>query len=925
MQVVEATRNDPVQVLPSEWVKFAFDMPQKGRLRPFSFRKREYLIPIYDRPDRHILLMFGRQSEKSTTLGNKLLALMALLPYYKVLYVSPSQTQTRKFSQDRIAQPLVVSPRLRELVGAISPDNIHQKVFVRNQSSIELRYAFLNPDRVRGVPADHLVIDELQDVFIDSVPVLEETLSASDRPTHAGWKTMAGTPKSLDNTMAHYWSLSTQSELVIPCERHGETNRPGTWHWIIAGEANIGKKGMICEKCGNLVNRYHPLRGWVDTVPGAKIRGYRLPQILAPYVKDSQWDEKIIYKYNSYGRAQFLNEVLAIPWEQGVRPITQGEIMSCCDPDWKMTREQMKDALRWYTQREVFAGIDYGCHDDQTRVLTRDGFKFFRDLTMDDYVAQFDEKTREMTFVHPTAITVKEIDSSLYHFVGRGVDMMLTSDHRMLARGAAGGTWGIEPARVTAARRSDVELRGYVTWKGVERSTFTLPGIPSSSGYAGSADLEIPMDAWLEFLGYAISEGGVCTAPRRGKNAVLGRRPVAFRITQRGGPGREWRIEKIRSCLRRTGLRFFEHLGSTPDDYQWDISGKQVWSWISTHVGVTSSSKRIPREFLGLSSRQLRILFDALIFGDGTVNRRPRCSSGSYYSTSRLLCEDVQELAIRLGLRAVVSLHKPELVDEKGYLHKARYRVTWSRGRDHHLNVAALRRIDRVPYKGRVYCCTVPTGLIVTERNGKIAFQGNTGENSWTVVALGAYVQPTVFKIFYLHRFTGRETSIDIQTKLLLELLTRFNVLNSFGDYGIGYQQNDVLTRERGARRHHILQYVASAKRKIYYNPSKGRWIGERDDLMSAVLNAIKARKIQFPSWDVFAPFGQDILNITAEFNEARQRTVFSHHPEKPDDSFHAILYCLMAASLVTPRPDIWMSITRSENPTAWDWEPEQY
>ena len=560
MQVVEATRNDPVQVLPSEWVKFAFDMPRKGKLQSFSFRKREYLIPIYDRPDRHILLMFGRQSEKSTTLGNKLLALMALLPYYKVLYVSPSQTQTRKFSQDRIAQPLIVSPRLRELVGTIAPDNIHQKVFVRNQSSIELRYAFLNPDRVRGVPADHLVVDELQDVFIDSVPVLEETLSASDRPTHAGWKTMAGTPKSLDNTMAHYWSLSTQSELVIPCERHGETNRPGTWHWIVAGEDNIGKKGMICEKCGNLVDRYHPLRGWVDTVSGAKIRGYRLPQILAPYVKDSQWDEKIIYKYNSYGRAQFLNEVLAIPWEQGVRPITQGEVMSCCDPDWKMTREQMREALRWYTQREVFAGIDYG-----------------------------------------------------------------------------------------------------------------------------------------------------------------------------------------------------------------------------------------------------------------------------------------------------------------------------------------------------------------------------TGENSWTVIALGAYVQPTVFKIFYLHRFTGRETSTDMQTKLLLELLTRFNVLNSFGDYGIGYQQNDVLTRERGARRHHILQYAASAKRKIYYNPSKGRWIGERDDLMSAVLNAIKTRKIQFPSWDVFAPFGQDILNITAEFNEARQRTVFSHHPEKPDDSFHAILYCLMAASLVTPRPDIWMSVTRSENPTAWDWESARY
>lgn len=551
---VETGVRKPVAFFPSDWVRFAIRIPVKGKLRVFSFRRRDYLIPIYDRPDRRVLLMFGRQSEKSTTVGNKMLALAAMLKYYKILYVSPSQLQTRAFSQDRIAQPFALSQQLQKFVGGLDVDNVHEKVLRETQSIIRLRYSFLNPERIRGIPTDYLLLDELQDIFVDSIPVILETLTHSDHPTHKKWLSMSGTPKSFDNSMAFYWSKSTQSELAIPCEHHGTPNAPGSWHWNIIGEPNLGRHGLICDKCGNPLNRFHERRGWVDTVPNAKIRGYRLPQVIAPTYEDKDWEDEILIKYEGgagaglgYSRAKFFNEVLALPWEEGVRPITQGELMLCCDQNWTMTREQMLETIRWSGSRDIFAGIDYG-----------------------------------------------------------------------------------------------------------------------------------------------------------------------------------------------------------------------------------------------------------------------------------------------------------------------------------------------------------------------------SGEKSWTVVALGTYIQPNVFKIFYLHRFTGRETSPELQGKLLVELLERFHVRVSFGDYGLGYHQNDVLLRNFGPTRHNILQYVASAKKKIYYNFSKGRWIGERDDLMSAIVNAIKARKFQFPAWPSFQRFGQDILNVTIEFNEARQRTVFSHHPAKPDDSFHAILYCFMAACIITPRPDIIMSFEKT-------------
>jgi hypothetical protein len=460
--------------------------------------------------------------------------------------VSPSQQQTRKFSQDRIAQPLIYSTRLQSMMKPINPDNVHQKV-LRNQASIELRYANRSADRARGIPADYLAVDELQDVFIENIPVLEETLSHSDHPTHSGWRCYSFTPKSLDNTGSYYWGLSTQTELMLPCRRHGEYNKPGTWYWFTVEEKHLGKKGVICDRCGNIVDRFDPMRGWVDGVPDALFKGYRIPQMLTPSVADDQWEDKVLTKYKHYPRPQFFNEVMAIPWESGIRPLSEAELVRCCDPSWTMSMEQLKEAMSWSSQREIFMGTDWG-----------------------------------------------------------------------------------------------------------------------------------------------------------------------------------------------------------------------------------------------------------------------------------------------------------------------------------------------------------------------------TAEKSWSVVALGTYMRHDVFKIFYLHRFTGLESSPEAQGRLLVEIFNMFKVRISFGDYGIGFHQNHVLQEAVGIKRHHKIRYVAEAKKKIYWNPQKLSWIGVRDDLMAAFANAVKQGRIEFPAWPAFRPFAQDFLNVTTEFNEARQKTVFGHHPEKPDDSFHACLYCLLAASLVNPRPDIFKSVPKA-------------
>jgi len=166
----------PYGLTASEFVEAAFRIPMKGRLEHFSFDKRRYLRDIYDSPAQRKLLMAGRQVEKSTLLGNIILCYMSLVPSYKALYVSPSATQTKTFSNDRIKEPIETSPVLKRFTTTMLSQNIFEKQFV-NRSKVTLRYAYLNADRTRGIPAFLLAIDEYQDVLQDNVPVIQQCLS----------------------------------------------------------------------------------------------------------------------------------------------------------------------------------------------------------------------------------------------------------------------------------------------------------------------------------------------------------------------------------------------------------------------------------------------------------------------------------------------------------------------------------------------------------------------------------------------------------------------------------------------------------------------------------------------------------------------------------------------------------------------------
>jgi len=540
---------------------------------------------------------------------------------------------------------------------------------------------------------------------------------------------------------------------------------------------------------------------------------------------------------NSYVANGVVNHncyVIGLPAGGELMMVNDADCIRACAGHQLMTS---REGRRW---SHVSVGGDWGnCHDSETRVLTERGFIFFKDLDAADKVAQWDAETRKMSFVKPSKIIVKDYDGDLIHFTGKGVDTMVTPEHRMRVGNRWTGRWETETA-AAMAERDHVTLVGSVSWEGVEEDVFTLPALSKSPGYPGCDALEMSMDVWLEFLGYYLSEGGLCFSRAKGCKP----RPSCIKMSQRKSV-HAGNVRKMRDCLQATGLRYSEFPNPKTSDVNWTIYGKQLWSWVQRNIGDGCGNKRIPREFFSLSRRQLRILFDAMMLGDGGYTKH----GGLYRSTSLGLCEDFQEIYIRLGFRASVYLQR-EAIGNKADL----YCMSWTKGKDRFWT-RVDEHVEHTPYRGKVYCCTVPSGYIVTERNGHVAYHGNC---NWIVVLGRSSVNQRVY-IIGIGIF--EDTNVELESaKMAYNFMMPFAPDVVICDAGYGKDRNALLLRllcPNGNEGRFWAQFYNSSVKQgktfvpEWSDPERARVTVDRTITLKNVCRVIKEREIGLAALEI--------------------------------------------------------------------------
>ena len=315
-------------------------------------------------------MVFGRQCEKSTTIGNTLLSLSNIIPYLRSLYVSASDAQMREFSDERLRAVISDSPKLNVMTGhgikgAREVQNVQTKRWMNN-SKIVLRSVYRTADRVRGVSSDLLTIDEIQDIYTDAFPVIEEVLFHSELDG-GPISVYAGTPKTMDNPLQYYWERwSTMNEWMIRCD--------GCRTWQGITERNIGLHGLECRKCSKELNPVDGTAQWVCTsTPDREWMGFRLPQPVVPYAYrhdqehfDRHW-QSLLQKQKRYPRNRFLNEVMAESFDSGTKPVTLEEVRKCCvGTSWV----NPEDVTQNHQKIKKWAGIDWGTGDGSYTVLS---------------------------------------------------------------------------------------------------------------------------------------------------------------------------------------------------------------------------------------------------------------------------------------------------------------------------------------------------------------------------------------------------------------------------------------------------------------------------------------------------------------------------------------------------------------------------
>lgn len=349
-------------------------------------------------------------------------------------------------------------------------------------------------------------------------------------------------------------------------------------------------------------------------------------------------------------------------------------------------------------------GTNY-CHVEDTEVLTDRGWVLWPEYNWKDRLGTANQVTGELEFQSPLVKHVYEHDGFINYSTNSRVDFGVTDDHRMLVR-----KWD-ESKRALADDFTFVRAADIGWYAGLPHSTAGFCGTDIVSLHI-EGDRSYSGDDFVAMLSLIISDGYAGGSPKT-KNWV------SFACFKEGP-----RQRAVRELAVRIGFR---EQPSRPGVWiRYDAGALAKWVRANCYVssGLGSANKCVPDIVKSMSSRQIRSFLD--IYGDQSHGLTGECKQ--YFSTSKRVADDIQELLLRVGKRGSVwkGAEPATAILDSGQEINASHQmwhVTEAAGTQ--LSIDRKKHIEREPYQGLVYCATVPNGTLVTRRNGTILVSSN--------------------------------------------------------------------------------------------------------------------------------------------------------------------------------------------------------
>ena len=350
---------------------------------------------------------------------------------------------------------------------------------------------------------------------------------------------------------------------------------------------------------------------------------------------------------------------------------------------------QVKQALQEFMfNMAIPTRVGFQCVSEDTEILTPEGWRGYDELEKGDIIKTFNLKNREIENKKVKFVFKRKYQGIMYRLKNRIQDQLISPKHRVLRRKFNSEKYVLEPVEDVLKLKSPIVVP--VTGK-------------NPNPEAKISDEQIKLMAWI------ISEGSV---ERPGKHRCCHRVSIyQSKIKNRKN------YDEIVNILRNFNLSYTNHPATSLGEEVQQIrlnaeDSRKIHQWFGTKENVHF----IPEQLLNLSERQSKLFLETFLKGDGT--KEWKIATGDLN-----LLNNLQAIVVNSGYGFTVLKRKPTDIGKKEIyiLRIIRHPETY------------VSKIEKVNYKGIIWCPHTENGTIIARRRGKVFITGNCPFTNITV------------------------------------------------------------------------------------------------------------------------------------------------------------------------------------------------
>jgi DNA modification methylase len=351
----------------------------------------------------------------------------------------------------------------------------------------------------------------------------------------------------------------------------------------------------------------------------------------------------------------------------------------------------------------------WGCYDNETRVMTNNGLKLFKDVNIDkDLFMTLNPTTKEIEYQKAFDYIEKPFEGKLVNIKNRSVSLTITENHNMVK--INNGDINIVPFNEIEQECFIIPRSHYGLNNVNEIETITIPpveyGLRTKKIYRNEDSVTIQTDDWMRFLGIFLTDGSLTYDVERGIYKVS--------IYQT----KTKYLNEIEELLERLPFKF-EYKKQKNEYY---CCSKQLTSFLLNTKN--KNLRTIPEYVFNMSKRQKEIFLLWLFYGDGSFTKDNELWKITV--CSEVMRDQIVRLLFESGRICSLYSYSPKERLYKGKIMKSNHPLTTIQVLNKEQSHIKKKHISMVDYNDKVYCVSVPNKTLLIEKSGQLVWCGNS-------------------------------------------------------------------------------------------------------------------------------------------------------------------------------------------------------